>query len=180
MAGSQSAKSPAVDVAKDMSARDGNNRIFEVEPGVRVRLRPVSASLIDDVTSRIPEPDVPMWHNKDKDRDEPNPSDPGYLIALEQMNRKRGIVAMDAMVMFGAELVDGLPASDEWLRKLKWMERHNMIDLSGYDLDDELDREFVYKRYVAVTPDLLAKISEVSGISSQEVERAEKSFPSST
>jgi hypothetical protein len=85
---------------------------------------------------------------------------------------------MDAMVMFGVELVDGLPESEKWLDTLKYMEKRGMLSLEGYDLTDPLDLEFLYKRLVAVDTNIITKISELSGISAAEVERAEASFQS--
>jgi hypothetical protein len=168
--------SPAVVVAKNVN---GRSSILEVtlSTGDRAILKPVTASLIDSVTSRIEEPSVPMWHNPDKDIDEPNPSHPDYLKAKDDSGRKRGIAALDAMVMFGVDLVDGLPENDRWLKKLRFMEKHGQISLEGYDLEDELDKEFLYLRYVAVDNDVITKISELSGISSVEVTEAEDSFP---
>jgi hypothetical protein len=95
---------------------------------------------------------------------------------MEDAGRKRGIAAMDAMVMFGVELVDGLPDDDKWLKKLQNMEKHGLLDLSGYDFDDETDKEFVYKRFVAVDTNVIERLSEISGISAEDVEEAERSF----
>jgi hypothetical protein len=167
--------SPAVEVAKQ--SRDGHEPAEMTLPnGSKVRLVPISASLIDAVTSRIRDPEIPMWMNKDKGREEPNPSDPNYIREMEDAGRKRGIAAMDAMVMFGVELVDGLPDDDKWLKKLQNMEKHGLLDLSGYDFDDETDKEFVYKRFVAVDTNVIERLSEISGISAEDVEEAERSF----
>ena len=171
--------SPVVETAKQRMASNGYEpEIITLKTGDRVELLPVSASLIDEVTSRIEEPEIPMWHNKEKDRDEPNPSDPKYLKELEGIERKRGIAALDAMIMFGVKLTDGMPEDDWWLKRLKFMEDRKMLDLTGYDLEDELSLEFLYKRFIAVDTDLINKISEVSGMSGEEIEQAQKSFPS--
>lgn len=170
--------SPVIETARNI--RDGRKNQVEVilPTGDRALLKPVTASLIDAVTSRIKDPQPPMWYNKEYEREEPNLSHPDYLAGLEEANRQRGIAAMDAMVMFGVELIDGVPEDDTWLKKLRFMEKHGMIDLSGYNLDDPLDQEFLYKRYVAVDSEIITKISEVSGISPAEVAAAEDSFQS--
>lgn len=167
--------SPAVSVAKNMNGRSSTLEIV-LPTGDRAILKPVTASLIDAVTSKIENPRPPMWHNEDKGIDEPNPNHPDYLQALEDVGRKRGIAAMDAMVMFGVDLPDGLPADETWVNKLRFMEKHGQLDLEGYDLDDLLDREFLYKRYVAVDTSIIEKISELSGISAADVTAAEDSF----
>lgn len=174
----QEGVSPAVPVAKEKANRDGTeNHEVTLAGGVRATLVPVSASLIDEVTSRIKPPKIPMWHNEDKDRDEPNPNDPAYTAELAEVGRKQSTAAIDAIVMFGVELVDGLPEDDKWLKKLQYMEKRGNLDLSSYDVDDELDQEFLYKRFIGVSTDIITKISEISGVSGEDVEDAERSFP---
>ena len=143
--------------------------IHTLASGVRVTISPVTASLIDQVTARIKDPDPPMWHNEDKDRDEPNYADPRYIKGLADAERERGLAAMDAIMMFGFELVDGIPENDAWMKKLK---------LLGIDVEvgDEIETEFAYKKYVAVAPDEVTLVTERSGISAEEFEAAEASF----
>lgn len=169
-------KSPAVDTAKNLT--QSNDNIHVLKSGVRVRIVPVSATLIDEVTSQVKEPEVPIWHNPDKDRDEPNYADPNYIRATEDANRRRGIAGMDAMVMFGVELPDGMPEDRNWLRKLQIMDSRGMVNLDPYDLEDPIDLEFLYKRYILADTDLLDKITKVSGMSPEAIEAAEDSFPS--
>jgi hypothetical protein len=164
---------PVVETAKSLTQQ---TNVIVLADGKKAKLNPISASLIDEVTSRIEDPMVPMWHNPEKDRDEPNPSDPEYLRKLAKANRERGAAAIDAIVMFGIELLEGVPDDNSWLDRLKLMERLGKVDLSIYDLSNPIDKEFLYKRFVAVSNDILTKISEVSGITPSEVEKAEKSF----
>jgi hypothetical protein len=166
-------KKAALDVAKERS--DGTEESVNLPYGVQGTIVPVPPQLIDEVTSRIRDPEVPMWHNPDKDRDEPNPSDPDYLSALEDANRERGIAAIDTMALFGID-ISALPTDDAWLKKLQYMEKRNLIDLTDYDLEDEQEREFVFKRFIAVNNIILKKIMAVSGISEEEVAAAEASF----
>jgi hypothetical protein len=130
---------------------------------------------VDEVTNRIQDPEVPIWHNEEKDRDEPNPSDPDYLKALEDANRERGVAAIDTMALFGID-IETLPESDAWLKKLQYMQKRGLIDMSDYDLEDDQEREFVFKRFIAVNNIILKKIMSVSGITEDEVAAAERSF----
>lgn len=169
--------SQAVKVAKDRAA--GNHAgIVTLRNDVRVKLVPVSTALLDEVTSRIEQPEVPVWHNEAKGRDEPNPDDPRYVRAMEEYNRQRGLAVMDALCMFGVELIDGLPEDEGWLKKLRFMEKRKSISLDGYDLDDPLDVEFLYKRYIAVDNEVINMITSMSTISEEDVEQAVNSFPS--
>lgn len=165
----------AVEVAKEIAAEPGSETIV-TKSGVRIRLLPVSASLIEEVTRRIVDPEVPQWYNEQRERNEPNPDDPAYIKALEETARKRGVAVMDAMCMFGVELVDGVPADDSWVKKLRFMEKRGQLDLSEFDLDDELDREFVYKRFIATDQGMINKIGSISSVTSNDVSRAEETF----
>jgi len=180
--GSNNSPSPAVDLAKKLAK--GADGTYTLPNGVKVRINPVGAALISDVTSKIKDPEVPLWPNADKpDREgnprmEPNPDDPHYAVLLEEANQQRAIAMIDTMVMFGLELVDGIPNDDEWVKKLKFMEKRGMLDISAYDLDDPFDREFLYKRYVLVDNNVIGMITEASGLSTEDVKRAEESFRS--
>lgn len=166
-------KSPAVEVAKKVG---GERNLFELPDGVIVRVTPVSAALIDEVSSRIKDPPIPTYFNDEKGRDEPNPADPKYLEALQGAQRQRGVAAIDAMVMFGIELENGLPKDDKWLGKLQWLEKRGTLDLSQYDLEDPVEKEFVYKRFVACGGEILDAVTKASGISGEDIVRAEASF----
>ncbi len=166
-------KSVAVAVAHDQQANGMEDDIYTLSSGVRVRLRPVSPWFLDDARSRIPDPPVPVWHNAELDRDEPNPAHPDYLAALAEASRKRGEAMVDAVIMFGVELIDGMPEPAGWLPRLRFMEKRGALDLSGYDLTDALEAEFVYKRYIAVSDTDWTLINQRNNAARQEaVERA--------
>jgi hypothetical protein len=82
------------------------------------------------------------------------------------------------MIQFGIELADGVPPDDEWLPKIRWMEKHSNLDLSEYDLDDELDKEFVYKALFAVSGIDLMMVTMKSGMADEEVSVAMDGFRS--
>jgi len=160
------AEHPVVVVAK---AEDTDSDIQTLSTGIRCQIMPVSAALIQEVTSRIKDPQVPLWHNKEKGRDEPNPNDPGYVAELGEANSERGKAAMDALIMFGIDLIDSLPEDNRWLKKLQYM---------GIQVDetDSFEVEFAYKKYVAVGNQDLILISQKAGISQEAIEDAAKSF----
>lgn len=164
------AEEAVIQIAKKVSKGDPKEPVT-LESGVRVYVKPITAALIDQVSSRIKDPDPPMWYNEAKDRDEPNYSDPRYIKALSDAERERGIAAMDAIMMFGFELADGVPENKLWIRKLA------MLDVE-VDEDDEIAVEFAYKKYVAVAPDEISLVTDRSGISQEELQAAEASFRS--
>lgn len=161
---------PVVKAAREKVAVE-TDAIQTLSTGVRVHLRAVSASLIEEVRTRIQNPPVPIFHDDEKDRDIQNPSDPEYIRKLDEIDGKRNQAATDAMVMFGVELVDPIPDDRMWIRRLALM---------GIDVDesDELTVEFAYKKYIAVgTPDLPKVFIASKPVTSDEVDNAMATFP---
>lgn len=169
---------PAIDTAKEKRAAPNPGDVITLDNGVRVKVHAVPAALIDDVTRNIPTPQVPMWHNAEMERDEPNPNDPAYLQALQDADRERATAMIDACVIFGIELLDGVPEGDEWMKNLRFLEKRGQINLKGYDLKDPLEREFVYKRFVVAPIWLIMKVQELSSITPQEIDAQKAIFRS--
>ncbi len=158
---------PAIEVAKKKAT--DVDAIVTLSTGVRVRITSVSGSLVDEIQNLIKEPSIPVWHNPDKDRDEPNPNDPEYLTAVAKCQHDRTMSSIDAMILFGVELVDGMPEDKGWLKKLKFI---------GIKVDeaDSFSIEFAYKKYIVVgAPDLPVVLSK-TGIAPGDVENAVASF----
>jgi len=168
-------KNAAVQVAKDLDVK--KEKITTLSTGVRAVLLPVAASLIQAVTSKVKDPEIPIWHDPDKDREVPNPNDPTYLKQIQEAAEARAMAAVDASVMFGIELVDDIP-DNGWDKKLKYLERLGHLDLTEFDFKDALDREFLYKRYIAVGSDDLVKIARMGGLQEEDLDAADASFPS--
>lgn len=157
-------------------ARGRGEDEFTLSTGVVVKLRPVSASLVEDIRNAIKMPEVPVVYIEAKDREEENPNDPRYVAAIEEANAKRGIATLDALVTFGVELVEGLPEDESWLKNLKRLEKMGVLDLSGFDLSDDFDLEFLYKRYIAIAGADLELIQGLHGYRPLEVARARATF----
>jgi hypothetical protein len=169
--------SPAVQEAKARRDKETGDGITTLSTGVRVRLSPVPPGILEDVAQRVRPPKVPMWRNPEKDVDEPNPNHPDYIEALSRFELEQAAAILDAMALFGMELADGLPADDRWLKQLKIMSKRGGFDINAYDLEDEVDREFLYKRYLALGNEDLLTIGRSAGnITGEDVERARRSF----
>jgi hypothetical protein len=177
--------SPAVGLAKRNRSSILGNAI-RLSTGVWVKITPVSPGLLDEAQSFVQDPEVPMWYNEDKDRHEPNPNDPAYHDALLRAEQKRSLAVIDAIIMFGIDLVneDGspttVPTDLAWISKLKLAERRGFVNLSPYNLDDPIDLEYLYKRNVAVSAVDLPIIMAATGLAQEDVDTAIKSFRSET
>jgi hypothetical protein len=164
------------DEAKRLARGRGEDDVFTLSTGVVVRLKPVSSSLVEEMKSAIKMPAVPVVWIEEKEREEENPNDPRYIEAVEECNRKRADAVFDALCMFGVDLVEELPEDDSWLKKLRMLERRKVLDLSGFNLKDDFDLEFLYKRYVAVAGADMELISGLHGFRPLEVARARAMF----
>lgn len=169
-------QNPVTELAKERTDHSLSGHTFVVS-GVTIRIVNVPSSIIQDAITRLKPPDVPLWHNPDKDRDEPNPADPSYLQALEDFQQEKARVANDAMIMFGAEIVEGFPPEDNrWRRSLERAHKLEILDLSWADWDDPIDQEFMFLKYVAITTDRLVQIGAMAGLSQEAVDQAAASF----
>jgi len=169
-------KSVAVVAAEEQHDDDAERMLTT---GVRVRISRVSQMLLDAAVHKVKEPEVPIWYDEDRDREILNPSHPHYLAAMEEYEREQRLAAIDAAVLWGVELVDGLPEDKLWLKKLKYFaEKLGHIDLSEYDLEDEFELEFLYKRYVALSADDLSELMPemMSGVTEEDVAKSVETF----
>ena len=169
-------KAKVKDEAKRLASGQGESEIVTLSTGVVVRLSPVSSSLVEEMKAVIKMPPVPVVWIEAKEREEENPNDPKYIEDVEEVNRRRADAIFDALCIFGVELVDGLPEDALWIKKLRLLERRGMLDLSEFDMEDEFDLEFLYKRYVAVAGTDLQTIGGLHGFRPMEVARARAMF----
>jgi len=109
---------------------------------------------------------------------ESNPNDPDYAIALREIAQKRGTAMIDAMIIMGVELVDGMPDDEEWLGTLEFNQKITGVpDLSNYDLEDEREKEFVFKKFYAIGRDGMEQMAKSTGVTEEGVHDALSSFP---
>lgn len=168
----------AVEAAKARRDSEESGEVTVMSTGVRARLQSVSAALIQDAIARVKEPEPPRWLNPETEEEEPNFVHPDYLKALREYEAKQSAAALDAVLMFGIELEDGVPEDEKWLKRLKYLQdRLGAIDLTNFDLNDEMDQEYLYKRYIALGAEDYAKLANLSGVSVEEVARATRTFP---
>jgi hypothetical protein len=80
------------------------------------------------------------------------------------------------MVMFGLDLMDGLPKDETWLKKLKWLEKTNRLDLSNIDFTDPFEKEFAFKKFIAATNPTIMEVTRASGVTQEDIDSATDSF----
>jgi len=97
---------------------------------------------------------------------------------VQEAEEHRTRATLDTIILFGIDLVDGIPDDDLWVKKLRYMEKLGHLDLKDYDLDDPDEREFLYKRFIAVSSDDIMEVLRRSGITEADIAQAMKTFPS--
>jgi hypothetical protein len=150
--------------------------------GYYARISSVSASLIEEAQASVEYPEVPKWHDEDRDRWEENPNHPDYIKSVAEVDKRKTMMAIDAMILFGVEIVneDGTPydvnTGDKWYQKIRLMAKRKMINVDGVDLDDPLDIEWMFKKYIAVGAPDLERIARASNLSEEDVKEASATF----
>jgi hypothetical protein len=172
------AEKAVIDTAKEQSnngvEQDG---ITTLKSGIRVRFKPVPPYTINAVQSKIKDPVVPMVPHTDAPNDPtkriPNPVHPHYLEEKRNVQQKRVDASMNAMVLFGVELVDPLPGDDTWLKNLIYLD---VIDEKEISAIDEISKELYYKKYVVLDGEMLDQLRKHAGVTEEQVAAAMKSF----
>lgn len=122
----------AADTFNEVEAADAET--VTLRSGLRLRLKPVPAWLVQKAATSIPKPSVPRVHIEDQDRWEDNPADPGYATDLAMWEAKTIEAGINVLLSMGTEidaLPDGMepPDSDGWLDVVRYL---------GVELDSDL------------------------------------------
>ncbi len=172
-----------VGIAKARS--DNGNGIIQFSTGYLVRITSVSASIIEEAQASVEYPEVPTWYNENSKRDEENPNHPEYLKALADVEKAKTMMAIDAMILFGVDVVneDGtdydIDTNDKWFKRLRLMIKRNMIQADQFDLEDDLDIEWMFKKYIVVGAPDLELVARASSLSEEDVQEASVTFQDS-
>jgi len=150
------------------------NEIVTLPNGIRVQFRSVAPDLLRRVQADIIDPPVPkLPHPDDPERKIENPHDPDYLAALNVANQKRTDAIMQAMVLRGVILIDGMPEDDEWLDDLVFL---GVVDKGdAKDAGDRL-KEIWYKRFIALDTTGFDLLQKKMGLNEEMVASASKTF----
>lgn len=102
-------------------------RVYVTSDGVRLTVKPVPALLVQDAQRALKKPKPPMWHNEQKNRDEPNPNHPDYLSEVAEYEEKLSDRATDTLLLRGLAVMEPLPDdvlpinSDGWIEELEYL-----------------------------------------------------------
>lgn len=151
--------------------------------GVILECKPVPPLAMREVAIRVPAPQVPTWHNPDKDRDEPNPNDPDYLKALELYQAEQLFRVTEVIMLLGTqvkELPDGFPGPErvDWIEPLLVL---GVVEQDTIDHANKWARYLMWLRFYACQTQsdvahVIGRVIAVSGVTEVEVQRAAAAF----
>lgn len=167
--------------------RDGNGEAT-LSTGVVIRHRPVPPWLAREVVQKIKDPEIPIMYLESKGRDEPNPNDPKYIQALEDVNVQRGIASLDIVILMGTEIThvpEGIipMESDEWIDQLRDLEVFDEETFAKIQSSKNQRKIAWFKFYIIKDNDDFAKLMGQedgsggnAGLGEAEVESSMRSF----
>jgi len=168
----------AVEVS-DNFHKDSNANLVALSTGVTLRVKSVSNILFMEFQKKHPQPKIPMWHNEENGRDEPNPNNPDYLEAMQLWQSSTGLGMIDLMIIMGTSLesVAGEAPKfecDDWIDDLAFA--GIMVDGSN-----RRARWLAYVKYIAAPEDadmqkLMNGVSGQSGVAEADVQTAAIQF----
>lgn len=169
---------PAVEVKKEQVKKNNSKKkVYINDDGVKYRLVPVSAIMVQAAMDKIPDPVIRTYTDKKTGKELPNPAHPDYARELKEVEHARQLASMDAMVMFGIEIIGEIPEDNKWIKQMLFMELISEGDAEDA-MTDDFAKEFYYKKFKMGDPSTIGKLGELSGITEEKIASATKSFPS--
>lgn len=158
--------------------KQAQDDIVTLASGHRVRFVPVPHNTLREVQAKIVDPPIPtIPHPEDKTRQIENPMSITYRETLERNKEERLKVVLNALFLFGLELLDPLPADRTWLDKLVLLELINAEEIEGASV---LQQELWYKKYVIADASVFDKLYGTLGVSEEAIAQARAAFKSNT
>jgi len=153
------------------------NKITTTQSGYRVKLVPVAANVLREAMSRIPDALTRVFTNPTDGKEYENPAHPEYIAEVKLVEEERTKASMNAMVLFGMELLDDIPEDNEWLEKCRFAK---LISDDEYkeaiSADGKYMREMLFKNFIVSDFKVINQIASMSGVTKEMIALARDSF----
>lgn len=149
--------------------------------GIKFRLKKVSPFIAMEIGRKMPDPVVPTFYDKDAERHRDNPLDPVYLDQLNTMRANRGMLAMNANLALGTELIH-LPSNIQNVNATQWSQELDEATAHVVEVPEgSIGRYLAWIRYYALVDqevnDLMMAVLRYSGVVMEaDVEAASENF----
>lgn len=175
------AQKAVIDTKKAVEKRKKVGEVFSTAKGIKIKLSPVATSIFTEAMAEIEDAIPPTYTNKETGKDELNPAHPQYQKDIKKVEKQKIEASMNAMILFGIELIDPVPEDTKWLDLLVYGKRITKEEKKAA-LEDEtgIDLEFLYKKYVVTDGDITNQLARLTGVTQEQIASAQKSFPDNT
>lgn len=166
---------------KRVRKKENKDKIHKTPDGFSVRFHPVAANVIREAQVRIPDPVAPTFVHPTSGEERENLSHPEYIKELAAVKELRVKAAMNAMLLFGLELIDPIPDDNDWLDKLLYLQLINQAEFDEATSEEgKFLRELFYKNFIVSDLIVLKKLQGLSGITEEMIAQARKTFQRSS
>lgn len=137
---------------------------FTTTNGVTLKLRAVPSHLSAAAQRAVVRPEVPTWYNPDRQRDEPNPLDPGYQDSLDDYQQRLGLVSSYCHLSMGTDVTGKLPEGIVPTDSTEWSDR--LRDELQVGVPEKGRARYVewLRMYVLSDPDFLDLIEAITNV----------------
>lgn len=111
----------AVRVADATAAIGTRLERITLDNGIVISIKSVPPQVMRQATRHLPEPPVPVVHLQDADRDEENPNDPRYRIALMQWENDKAQAQLTVALLLGTA-VESVPEGFQRPEDTEWVD----------------------------------------------------------
>ncbi len=148
--------------------------------GVKLKLHKSPPFALQQAVANLTPPKVPIWRNPGKGRDEENPNDPDYIQALAQYQGQTGQAALNALFLFGVEVVS-VPKGMQAIEDTTWSDELAFLDMAVPDDPNSRVRKLMWLKVVAIDKeeyleDVSNKLFALQGLSEEDIAAAIDSF----
>ena len=147
--------------------------------GVKLKLQKSPPFALQQAVANLEPPKVPIWKSP-KGRDEENPNDPDYIKALAQYQGQTGQAALNALFLFGVEVVS-VPSGMQTIEDTTWSDELAFLDMVVPDDPNSRVRKLMWLKVVAIAQEeyleeVSNKLFALQGLSEEDIAAAIDSF----
>lgn len=173
----------AAEAVAEEAERHNVPKTVTLSNGIVLKIKAVPPFLVRAAVTRLERPKIPVFHNEEKGRTEPNPGDPAYLDALEEYEAQSTEVGTNVLLVAGTE-VDSVPEGCYTLEDGGWKE---MAEYFGIEVATEEPKTnyLNYLKWYALSSaedlvTVLRPLMVMTGLTEEEVRKAADGFRSRT
>lgn len=174
---SKVAEQAAINTRKAVDRKKKFGETYTTAKGIKIKLSPVATSIFTEAMAEIKDAIPPTYINEQTGKEELNPASPEYQKDLKRVEKERSEVSMNALILFGIELVDDVPKETKWLDLLIFSKRITEKEKKDALADETgIPLEFLYKKYVVADADVTRLLASLAGVTQEQIASAQKTF----